>query len=84
MHFTNTINRNSKNISEALKILNAATQYAARPPRLPDGTRSVRVQPMPDAYRQAVEDFRLWPENISAREEDFKNGRTPRDRIQAN
>jgi len=33
---------------------------------------------MSDSYRQAVEEFRQWSENISAREEDFKNGRRPR------
>ncbi len=33
---------------------------------------------MSDSNRQAVEEFRLWSENISAREEDFKKGRTLR------
>ena len=44
--------------------------------------RGLRVPPMSDSYRQAVEDFRLWSENISAREEDCKNGRTPRERYE--
>ena len=39
-----------------------------------------KKQRMSDSYRQAVEEFRQWSENISAREEDFKKGRTPRDR----
>ena len=29
---------------------------------------------MSDSYRKAVEEFRQWSENISAREVDFKNG----------
>jgi len=33
-----------------------------------------KKQPMSDSYRQAVEEFRQWSENISAREVDFKNG----------
>ena len=69
------------NTSEALAMLQAAAQYAARPTQPQDGARRTeRVQPMSDSYRQAVEEFRQWSESISAREEDFKNGRTPRDR----
>ena len=67
------------NTSEALAMLQAAAQYAARPPQPLDGARrSERVQPMSDSYRQAVEEFRQWSESISAREEDWKNGRLPR------
>ena len=33
-----------------------------------------KKQAMSDSYRQAVEEFRQRSENISAREEDFKNG----------
>jgi hypothetical protein len=33
-----------------------------------------KKQTMSDSYRQAVEEFRQWSENISAREKDFKNG----------
>ena len=38
-----------------------------------------RKRAMPDSYSKAVEEFRLWSDDISAREEDFKKGRTPRD-----
>ena len=67
------------NTSEGLARLQAVAEYAARPPHfLDDARRSELVQPMSDSYRQAVEEFRLWSENISAREEDWKNGRTPK------
>ena len=66
------------NTSEALAKLQAAAQYAARPPEPLEGARrSERVQPMSDSYRKAVDELRLWSENISAREEDWKNGRRP-------
>ena len=75
------MNSNPMNTSEALARLQAAAQYAARPPQPLDGARGLRVPPMSDSYRQAVEDFRLWSENISACEEDFKKGRKPRDMV---
>ena len=76
------MNNNPMNTPEALARLQAAAQYAARPPRALDKAGNVRVPPMSDSYRQLVEDFRLWSENISAREEDWKNGRTPRERYE--
>ena len=67
------------NTSEALARLQAAAQYAARPAQLLEGSRgSGDLPPMSDSYRKAVEEFQQWSENISARERDFKNGRTPR------
>ena len=73
------MNNNPMNTSELLAKLQAAAQYAARPPQPQDGARRTeRVQPMSDSYRQAVEEFRQWSESISAREEDWKNGRLPR------
>ena len=71
------MNNNPTNTSEALARLQAAAEYAARPSRITDRARSLRVQPMPDFYRQAVEEFRLWSKSITAREKDFKKGRTP-------
>ena len=41
--------------------------------------KTPRKRVMSDSYRKAVEEFRQWSENISAREEYFKNGLTPRD-----
>ena len=41
--------------------------------------KTPRKKAMSDSYRQAVEEFRQWSENISAREEDWKNGRLPRE-----
>ena len=40
--------------------------------------KTPRKRAMSDSYRKAVEEFRQWSENISAREEDWKNGRLPR------
>ena len=73
------MNKNPKNTSEALARLQAASQYAARPPQPQDGAqRSVRVQPMPESYREAVEQYRQWIDNTKGREDDFKKGRRPR------
>ena len=73
------MNNNPTNTSEALARLQAAAQYAARPPQPLAGARgSGDLPPMSDSYRKAIEEFRLWSEKISTREEDFKNGRTPR------
>ena len=67
------------NTSEALARLQAAAEYAARPPQPLAGTRgSGDLPPMSDSYCKAVEEFRQWSENISAREADFKKGLTPR------
>ena len=67
------------NTSEALARLQAAAEYIARPSQPLAGARgSGDLPPMSDSYRQAVEEFRLWSQNISAREADFKKGRTPR------
>ena len=74
------MNKEERQHAINLARLQAAAQYAARPPQPLDGARGLRLPPMSDSYRQAVEDFRLWSENISAREEDLKNGRTPRER----
>ena len=41
-----------------------------------------KKQLMSDSYSKAVEEFRQWSENISAREEDFRKGRTPRDKYE--
>jgi hypothetical protein len=76
------MNKNPTNISEALAMLQAAAQYAARPPQPLDGGRSVRVPPMSESYTKAVEEFRLWMENTKGREDDFKKGRTPRKRFE--
>ena len=66
-----------------LARLQAAAEDAVSLPQPLDGARrSELVQPMSDSYRQAVEEYRLWSENISARKEDWKNGRTPRDRYE--
>ena len=74
------MNNNPTNPSEALARLQAVAEYAARPPQPLAGARgSGDLLPMSDSYRKAVEEFRLWSENISSREEDFKNGRTPKD-----
>ena len=38
-----------------------------------------KTQPVrSESYTKAVEEFRLWMENTKGREDDFKNGRTPR------
>ena len=76
------MNNNPINTFEALARLQAAAEYAARPPQPLEGERSVRVQPMSDSYSQAVEEFRLWMENTKGREDDFKNGRTLRQRYE--
>ena len=76
------MNKEERQHAINLARLQAAAQYAARPPQPLDGARGLRVPPMSDSYRQLVEDFRLWSENISAREEDLKNGRTPRERYE--
>ena len=76
------MNNNPMNTSEALARLQAAAEYAARPPRFPEGSRSVHVQPMSKSYTKAVEEFRLWMENTKGREDDFKNGRTLRQRYE--
>ena len=35
-----------------------------------------KTQPVrSESYTKAIEEFRLWVENISAREDDWKNGR---------
>ena len=60
------MNNKPTNTSEALARLQAAAEYAARPPQPLDGARGLRVPPMSDSYRQLVEDFRLWSENIKA------------------
>ena len=40
------------------------------------------IQPVrSESYTKAVEEFRLWMENTKGREDDFKNGRTPRKRL---
>ena len=70
------------NTSEALAMLQAAAQYAARPPQPLDDARSVRVQPMSKSYTKAVEEYRQWMENTKGREDDFKKGRTPRKRFE--
>ena len=73
------MNNNPTNTSEALARLQAAAEYAARPPRPLEGAiGSGRVPPMSDSYRKAVKEFQQWSDNVSAREEDFNNGRTPR------
>ena len=77
------MNNNPKKTSEALARLQAAAQYAARPPQPLEGARrSQRVQPMSESYTKAVEEFRLWMENTKGREDDFKKGRTPRKRFE--
>ena len=74
------MNNNPTNTSQALAMLQAAAEYAARPPQPLEGARrSGDLPPMSASYRKAVEEFHQWSENISSREEDFKNGRTPRD-----
>jgi len=73
------MNNNPTNTSQALARLQAAAEYVARPPQPLEGARSSGDLPaMSDSYRRAVEEFQQWSENISAREQDFKNGRTPR------
>ena len=73
------MNNNPMNTSEALARLQAVAEYVARPNQPLEGARgSGRVPPMSDSYRKAVEEFQQWSDNVSAREEDFKNGRTPR------
>ena len=76
------MNKNPTNTSEALARLQAVAEYAARPPQPLEGPRSVRVQPMSKSYTKAVEEFRLWMENTKGREDDFKNGRTLRQRYE--
>ena len=76
------MNKEERQHAINLARLQAAAQYAARPPRALDKAGNARVPHMSDSYRQLVEDFRLWSENISAREEDWKNGRTPRERYE--
>ena len=62
-----------------LQSLQAATEYVARPPKPLDSSRQTgNVKAMSDSYIQAVEEFRLWSEKISLREQDFKEGRLPR------
>ena len=73
------MNNNPMNTSEALARLQAAAEYAARPPQPLAGARgSGRVPPMSDYYRKAVEQCQQWSDNVSAREADFKKGLTPR------
>ena len=73
------MNNNPTNTSEALARLQAAAEYAARPPQPLEGARgSGDLSPMSASYRKAVEEFQQWSESISAREEDIKNGCTPR------
>ena len=79
------MNNNPMNTSEALAKLQAAAQYAARPPQPLEGARrSERVQPMSDSYRQAVEEFRLWMENTKGREDDWRKGHSLRPRYKPN
>ena len=68
------------NTSEALARLQAAAEYAARPPQPLEGERSVRVQPMSKSYTKAVEEYRQWMENTKGRLDDQKNGRELRPR----
>ena len=76
------MNKNPKNTSEALQGLQAAAEYAARPPQPLEGARrSERIQPMSDSYRQAIEEFRLWMENTKGREDDIKKGLSLRRRF---
>ena len=83
--FHNHNDSNSRNSSEAIALLQAAAEYSARPSHLLDSAqRSDRLQPMADSYRPAVEEYRQCSESITAREDDFKNGRSPRGTIQAN
>ena len=83
--FTITMNTDPKKTSEALAGLQAAAEYAARPPQSQDNARgSERVQPISESYAKAVEEFRLWMENTKGREDDFKNGRTLRKRFDPN
>ena len=73
------MNNNLMNTSEALARLQAAAEYAARPPQPLEGARgSGDLPPMSDSRRKAAEEFQQWSDNVSAREEDFKKGRTPR------
>jgi|OM-RGC.v1.033661231 hypothetical protein len=78
------MNKNPTNISEALAMLQAAAQYAARPPQPLDDARSVRVQPMSKSYTKAVEEYRQWMENTKGRLDDQKNGRELRPRYKYN
>lgn len=76
------MNNNPSNTSEALARLQAAAEYAARPPQTLEGARrSERVKPMSKSYSEAVEEYRLWMENTKGCEDDCKDGRTPRDRV---
>ena len=60
----------------------AAAEYAARPPQPLEGARrSERGQTMSESYSEAVEEYRLWMKNTKGREDDFKNGRTLRQRF---
>ena len=77
------MNKEERQHAINLARLQAAAQYAARPPRAHDKAGNVRVPPMTESYRQAVEDFRLLSEKIIAREEDWRNGCTPRERYGA-
>ena len=63
------MNKQERQHAINLARLQAAAQYAARPPQPLDGARGLRVPPMSDSYREAVEDFRLWSENIKARKD---------------
>ena len=54
------MNKEERQHAINLARLQAAAQYAARPPQPLDGARGLRVPPMSDSYRQLVEDFRLW------------------------
>ena len=77
------MNNNPMNTSEGLARLQAVAEYAARPTQPQDGARRTeRVQPMSKSYTKAVEEFRLWMENTKGREDDFKNGRTLRQRYE--
>ena len=82
--FKITMNNKPMNSSEALARLQAAAEYAARPPRFPEGSRSVHVQPMSESYIKAVEEFRLWMDNTKGREDDQKSGRSLRPRYKYN
>ena len=64
------------NTSEALARLQAAAEYAARPPQPLEGARqSERVQPMSESYVKAVEEYRLWMETTKERSDNQKSGR---------
>ena len=61
------MNNHPSNTSEALARLQAAAEYAARPPQPLEGARrSERVQLKSASYTKALEEFRQWSMNISA------------------